>query len=84
MIQADFWDEISHEWGHAELDIPANSDPQTIIKAVDAAVAEPVGFIPPGEEWHLVSTTIIESKLVIHCRSRQGTLGLIVVNLDGN
>jgi len=83
MIGADFWDEISCEWGHIELDIPADSDPRTIIRALDAAVAEPVGFIPPREEWHLISTTIIESKLAIHCRSRQGTLGLIIVNLDG-
>ena len=83
MISVDFWDEISCEWDHVELDIPANSDPHTIIKAVDAAVAEPDGFIPPQEAWHLISAGRVGPILAIECRTNRNHLGIILVNLDG-
>ena len=82
MISVDFWDEISCEWDHVELDIPANSDPHTIIQAVDAAVAEPVGSIPPEEAWHLKSYSQTGPLLTIECRTSRNHLGIILVNLE--
>ena len=82
MISVDFWDEISGEWGHADLDIPADSTPETIIKAVDAAISEPLGFIPSEEIWHLKSSSLAGPILTIECRTSRNHLGIILVNLE--
>lgn len=83
MISADFWDEISCEWGHVDLDIPADSDPETIVRAVDSYVAAPLGgFIPPEEEWHAVASGRVGCLLTIECRTSEGLLGIVVAKLD--
>ena len=82
MIGADFWDEISCEWEQINLEIPADSDPATIIKALDAAVAEPFGFIPSEEIWHLKSSSLAGPILTIECRTSRNHLGIILVNYE--
>jgi hypothetical protein len=78
------WDEISCEWRQVELDLPRDASPEEIVRAVDEATFEPVGFAPSEELWSVKAHGRAGPLLTIECRTGRGHLGIVLVNYEEN
>jgi hypothetical protein len=84
MLLVNTWDEISAEWQSVELDVPRDASPDEIVRAVDEATFEPLGFAPSEELWSLKAHGRTGPLLTIECRTSRGHLGIILLNFEEN
>lgn len=84
MMRVHLWDEISCEWQQVDLDIRWDSSPEEIVRAVDEATFQPLGFLPSTELWSLENFSQTGPLVTIECRISRHHLGIILLNLREN
>jgi hypothetical protein len=84
MIWVHLWQESMYEWQLIGLEIPLDTDPDAIVRAVDEAITEGLGFSPSERFWTLKGFGRAGPLLTIECRSSLSHLGIILVNYEEN